>query len=297
MTYFPFQLISLDENENEPEISAPTEKDADTFKEKAESALAALGVTDITKTDLPDSCGLAMYACTDKILSCAQSRLIKTEKGEVTPLTSVCNCFVRGATDSIPIPGQTSTVFTCPYTCVADLTSLAAKYVSDANGPTGAGLTCDLSSISNSAFGNKNKYISTPTDTDQLEAVPIDDPKVQRAAEALRININSVRLAQCPATQPYDTPGTIKYAKKGLSADGKSQYRLEVVFGSDAVFARIAHLPRSQQVIDPGTQSQLNDTQNLNGRFVLMSSTPGPCDNAKADQLAISVTGVLLCLR
>ena len=281
----------LDESDTPVTIEGPTEKDADEFKTTGESALATIGITDATKTDLPDSCGLSMYACADKILNCAESRLVKTDKGEITPLTSVCNCFVRGATDSITIPGRNNVVFTCPYTCVSDLMSLAAKYVSDANGANGAQLSCDLSDIANAAFGNKNKYVPTATDTDPLENVPIDDPDVELAAEALRINFNSARLANCPATQPYSTPGTIKYAKKGLSADGKSQYRLEVVFGSDAVFARIAHLPESHQVIDPTTQAQLGDTDNLNGRFVLMSSTPGPCDNAIGEQIAVSETG------
>jgi hypothetical protein len=288
---FSVQTISMVKNEDPAEISGPTEKDADTFKTKGESALAAIGVTDVSKTGLPDSCGLAMYACADKILICADSRLVKTSTGGFTPVTSVCNCFVRGATDSIPISGETNKVFTCPFACVSDLMSMAAKYVSNANGPTGSSLTCDLSEISNAAFGNKNKYIPTAADTDSLEMAPVDDSSVQRAAEALRININSVRLAQCPATQPYDAPGTVKYAKKGMSSAGKGQYRLEVVYGSDVVFARIAHLPRSQQVIDPGTQARLHDSENLNGRFVLMSITPGPCDNAVAEQLAVTVTG------
>ena len=232
-----------------------------------------------------------MYACASKILSCTESRLVKTDKGEITPLTSACNCFIRGATDSIVIPGHNNVVFTCPYTCVSDLVSLTAKYLSDANGPAGANLNCDLSDISNSAFGNTNKYIPTATDTDPLVTVPIDDPRVELAAEALRINFNSARLAGCPATQPYSAPGAIRYARRGMSADGKSQYRLEVVFGSDAVFARIAHLPEGRQVIDPTTQAQLDDSDNLNGRFVLMTSTPGPCDDAVGEQLAVSATG------
>ena len=81
-------MISLDETEDEAGASGPTEKDADSFKTKGESALSSIGITDVAKTDLPDSCGLAMYACADKILNCAESRLVKTDKGAITPVTS-----------------------------------------------------------------------------------------------------------------------------------------------------------------------------------------------------------------
>ena len=90
---------------------------------------------------------------------------------------------------------------------------------------------------------------------------------------------------------PYNEPGRIQYARKGITSEGRFQYKMEVVFGTDAVLGRIEHLPMSQQAVNPGVQYALNDTHNLNGRFVLMSSAPGPCEDAVAEQLAVTSSG------
>ena len=45
----------------------------------------------------------------------------------------------------------------------------------------------------------------------------MDPALVGRAAEALRLNINSDRLLDCPAMKPYEEKGRINYAKKGLA--------------------------------------------------------------------------------
>ncbi len=67
-----------------------------------------------------------------------------------------------------------------------------------------------------------------------------------------------------------------------------------MVFGNDVVSARIAKLPRRDQLIDPAMQSQLGDTDNLNGRFLLVSSVPAPCEDGVQEQLAVSAEGVYL---
>ena len=289
-------MTSLDEEDEPATLTGPTVEDAETFKQAAEDALGTISIPDVSKTDLGDSCGIALYPCAQKIIPCASSRLIKNEKGEITPLTSACNCFTRGFTDSIDIPGKEDVDFTCPFTCVESLLSYTAQHVASANGVGGSTFSCDISALGASTFGNKNHYIPTATDNDPLENVPTDDPKVQRAAEALRLNFNSDRLANCPAMKAYEEPGRIVYAKQGIASDGKSQFRVEVVFGNDVVHARIAHLPKSEQMIDPASQFALHDTENLNGRFVLVSSTPKPCDSAVGEQLAVSAEGNLSAL-
>jgi hypothetical protein len=287
------QRISLNENiEVASATTGPTIEDAQLFVTAAQTALASISIPDVSTTDLGDSCGIALYPCAEKIIGCADSNLVKNQDGGITPLTSACDCFVRGFTESIDIPGRQDAVFACPFLCVAGIMRLASQHVADANGPAGAKLNCDISGLASQTFGNSNSYIATSTDTDRLETVPIDDPDVLRAAEALRINFNAARLVNCPATKSYDQPGTIEYAERGMVGDGKSQYKLEVVFGSDVVFARLAHLEESEQTVDPSSLMALNDTDNLNGRFKLMSSTPGPCEDALPEQLAVSVAGV-----
>ncbi len=283
--------------DEEAPVSGPTVEDAETFKAAAEAALGTISIPDVSKTDLGDSCGMSLYPCAQKIIPCASSRLIKNEKGEITPLSSVCNCFTRGFTESIDIPGKEDVDFTCPFTCVESLLSFTAQHVAKANGDSSSNaLSCDLSALADSSFGNKNHYIPTDADNDPLENIPTDDPKVQRAAEALRLSINADRLANCPAMKPYEEAGRIAYAKRGIATDGKSQYRMEVVFGNDVVHARIGHLPKSDQMIDPSSQLALNDSENLNGRFALLSSTPKPCDSAIGEQLAVSAEGALSAL-
>ena len=262
------------------------------FKTAGEDALATISISDISKTDLGDSCGISLYPCAKKIIGCADSRLVKNQNGEITPLTSACDCFVRGFAESIEIPGNQDVVFSCPFLCVAGILRFASEHVAETNGASGAKLDCDISDLASRTFGNQNHYISTAMDTDLMETVPTDDPDVLRAAEALRINVNAARLHNCPATKSYDEPGMVEYAKRGMVGDGKSQYKLEVVFGNDVVFAHLAHLGWREQTVDPSSLMALNDTDNLNGRFKLMSSTPGPCEDAVPEQLAVSVAGV-----
>ena len=296
--YFSINLSSLQVDnatgQAEPDFLPPTEADANTFKEDAELALAGIQIADVSKTDLPESCETSLYPCAAKIVGCTSSRLVNTSQGTITPLTNVCNCFVRGFTEPIEVPNKPNMQFTCSYTCVESLLKATSHYVGSANGPLGGALDCDssVSSLAADTFGNKNGYIPSQTETDSLDVIPVDDPSVVRAAEALRIAFNSRRRLTCPALHSFDEPGTVKYAKRGLAAGGKSQYRLEVVFGNDVVLARLAHLPKSQQTVDPTAQATLDDPTNLDGRFELVSSVPGPCDDGVPEQLAVSATGV-----
>ena len=285
-----WQMTMLDDSDP-PEITGPSVEDAETFQKAAEAALASIAITDVSKTDLGDSCGVALYPCAQKIIPCAASKLVKNAAGAITPTSSACNCFSRGFTEPIAIPGKTNAEFSCDFDCVSDLLKFTTKFVADTNGPSGSSLTCDLSNIAAGTYGNAHGYIPTGSDSDPLENMPEDDPLVERAAEAVRINFNSERLAKCPALKAYDTPGKIEYAKRGMAADGSGQYKLEVVFGNDVVYARIAHLPERKQTIDPTVQSALDDPDNLAGQFSLVSSVPHPCDDAVPEQLAVSAAG------
>jgi hypothetical protein len=226
-------------------------------------------------------------------VNCASSKLVKSADGKISPLTSTCNCFVRGFSEGIEIPGKTDVQFSCTYSCVADLLKHTSDFVLKANGPSGTSLSCssELDKIAAGEYGNRNGYVATQTETDPLEVMPVDDAKVTRAADALRISINSARRANCPATRPYDDAGRVVYARRGIVADGKGQYRLEVVFGNDVVHARIAHLAAEKQIVDPAGMAALDDPDNLEGRFEIMSIVPAPCENGVPQQLAVSATG------
>ena len=242
---------------------------------------------------MPEACEIALYPCVDKIVSCLSSRLVNSTGGGITPLTTSCDCFVRGIKEAIDVPEKPDLQFTCPFVCVQSIVRSASHYVTKINGPNGAALDCDssISALASDNFGNKHGYIAGPSETDSLEVLPVDNPLVARAADAIRISINSRRRLDCPALHAYDEPGIVKYAKRGIVASGGGQYRLEVVFGNDVVFGRVVHLPKDRQLIDPTAQTALDDPTNLDGRFELLSSVPGPCEDGEPEQLAVSAEG------
>ena len=242
---------------------------------------------------MPEACEIALYPCVDKIVSCLSSRLVNSTGGGITPLTTSCDCFVRGIKEAIDVPEKPDLQFTCPFVCVQSIVRSASHYVTKINGPNGAALDCDssISALASDNFGNKHGYIAGPSETDSLEVLPVDNPLVARAADAIRISINSQRRLDCPALHAYDEPGIVKYAKRGIVASGGGQYRLEVVFGNDVVFGRVVHLPKDRQLIDPTAQTALDDPTNLDGRFELLSSVPGPCEDGEPEQLAVSAEG------
>ena len=140
-------------------------------------------------------------------------------------------------------------------------------------------------------FGNKHDYVATSADMDSLGVLPVDDPRAVRASSALAQHINSARASACPAKAPVadDATKRIVYAKRGIVDDGRGQYRMEVLFGPEVFFTRIVHLPKADQLVDPGTAKE--DPNNFDGRFAVVDVTPDPCGDAVADQLAVSLTG------
>ncbi len=121
---------------------------------------------------------------------------------------------------------------------------------------------------------------SSLTEGDLLEqlsvAVSVADPLVIRAGEAVRNTFNTQRRADCPSVGSYNKSGAIQYAKKAVEPNGTALYTLEVVFGSHAVYARVALQP---------------STKNATAYFQLLLSIPGPCEAEAPDQLAVSALG------
>ncbi len=288
-----FDFLQLAASDPGVGIAAPTDADAESFLNPAKALLAKIKVEDISKTDLESSCQSSLYPCVDKILSCVNSKLIETTDGKITPGSGVCNCFSRGFVDGVLIPDKPDIKFGCSYECVGSILQQAQSYVSGINGPAGDSISCEavIKKLGSETFGNSDGYISSDNDADAMEMMPIDDPKVVRAAEALRFSFNSQRRHDCPARSEITKPGTIKYAKRGMVTDGYGQYKMEVAFGNEVVLARISHLPKNKQLTDPASQTALDDPKNLDGRFELLSSVPKPCENGIAEQLVVSATG------
>ncbi len=288
-----FDVWQLAASDSGVGIAAPTDADAESFQNTAKALLAKIKVEDISKTDLESSCQSALYPCVDKILSCVDSKLVETAQGKITPGSGVCNCFSRGFVDGVPIPNNLEIKFGCSYECVGSILQQAQSYVSEINGPSGDSISCEgvIAKLGSQTFGNSDGYIASENDADAMETMPIDDPKVVRAAEALRFSFNSQRRLECPARNAIAQPGTVKYAKRGIVVDGYGQYKMEVAFGSEVVLARISHLPKNKQLTDPASQAALNDPENLDGRFAVLSSVPKPCENGIAEQLVVSATG------
>jgi hypothetical protein len=112
---------------------------------------------------------------------------------------------------------------------------------------------------------------------DQLSVpVSVADPLVLRAGEAVRNAFNAQRRAACPSIGTYNKLGAIQYAKKAVETNGTAMYTLEIVFGSSAVYSRVALQPT---------------TKNAAAYFQLILSTPGPCEVDAPDQLAVSALG------
>ena len=101
------------------------------------------------------------------------------------------------------------------------------------------------------------------------------DLRATEAAETVRAVFNLERARQCASQPTYDQPGTIKYLIKSAVFHGNVTYAMEIRFGSETVFARVA---------------VSEDPSGIVG-FHLLSSTPGPCSSGVEDQLAVSFLG------
>jgi len=213
----------------------------------------------------------------------------------LTAGSSTCNCFTRGYTDTIPVPTNPNAVISCPYQCIDAILKYTNLYMVNVNGPgddLSQKCSASLDTLGTVEYGNKNDYVPTDSDTDALDIVPVDDPRVIQASSALAQYINSNRASDCPTKTAVadDATKTIVYAKRGMGDGGRGQYRLEVLFGNEVVFARIAHLTKDDQLVDPSNKQ--DDPNNYDGRYAVVTVTPDPCGDAVADQLAVSATGV-----
>ncbi len=110
------------------------------------------------------------------------------------------------------------------------------------------------------------------------EHVAIDDPMAMQAVETLRTIYNAQRRVTCTATEQYNQPGAIQFAKKLIARNGTLTFAVEVVFGNDSVFARIS------------TRSERNES-NGGQKFQIFSSVPGPCEIEPRKQLAVPARG------
>ena len=246
------------------------------------------------RSDLPDACGLYEFPCLDRIGKCVQENLVDTEDGKITPRTQVCSCFAQAYQAITELPGHPDLQVQCPFHCVATIFKIAERYVSKSNGPAGPVLHCAevMRALSVESFGNRNSMISGDGEMDSLAVTPINEPSVLEAAEAFRLHINQARSENCKALPAVTGDLKVIYAKAGLASEGSTEYRIEVALGGDVFFARIARLPKFHQLIDPFDRLKFNDTDNLLGRFRIMSCVPAPCSTAAVDQLAVSASGM-----
>ena len=127
---------------------------------------------------------------------------------------------------------------------------------------------------------NSRRSTSSLSESDLLDqlsvAVSVADPLVLRAGEAVRNAFNIQRRTDCPSIGTYNKSGAVQYAKKAVETNGTVLYTLEVVFGSTAVYARVALQP---------------STKNTAAYFQLLVSIPAPCEDKAPDQLAVSALG------
>ncbi len=193
-------------------IAAPTDADAEPFQNPAKALLAKIKLEDITKTDLEASCQDSLYPCVDQILSCVNSKLVETADGKITPGSGVCNCFSRGFVEGVLVPNKPDIKFSCSFGCVGSILRQAQSYVSEINGPSGDSISCEavIEKLGSQTFGNSDGYIPSEADTDAMVTMPIDDPKVVRAGEALRFSFNSQRRLKCPARNAIERENSVR---------------------------------------------------------------------------------------
>jgi hypothetical protein len=100
------------------------------------------------------------------------------------------------------------------------------------------------------------------------------DPLVVQAGEAIRNAFNAQRTTVCASMKLYSAVGAIQYAKKAVALNGTVLYTLEIVFGTNAVLARVALRQN-----------------NVGAKFQVIFSIPGPCEGRIQEQLAVSALG------
>jgi hypothetical protein len=132
----------------------------------------------VSKTDLPDACGVSLYPCAAKIGACTAAHIVPSVGGNLTPSASICNCFTCGYAESIPVPHKPEVEITCPFQCVDAILKYTDLYVVKANGP-GDDLAhhCQqgIAILGQVEFGNKTGYTPSASDSDSLVVLPVDD--------------------------------------------------------------------------------------------------------------------------
>ena len=138
-----------------------------------------------------------------------------------------------------------------------------------------SGTAHDNSSQENPAIYTLTNTRSPAINNANRRNLTLDTGLMHRAAEAVRLSLNSERLRQCSSVPAYRAVDDIKYAKRDYKAHGIDRYSMEIVFDdAAAVFVSVER------------------AWNLTAeRFVVTSSVPSPCDSDLSEQLAVSMTG------
>uniref|UniRef100_A0A7S4L7T5 Uncharacterized protein n=2 Tax=Guillardia theta TaxID=55529 RepID=A0A7S4L7T5_GUITH len=294
-------VIEMVQIENAGLISAPVAptdaskqpKDADIlpFVAQSRSFTKAVGFNADTldeDTDVTESCGFLKHPCLAVVGSCLLSTSTETVEGKVTLGSNTCQCFSKGYTDVIHVDSNPELQMRCSYPCLESIRAMFASYVLSKNGPSGEKAWCPatFANLADHVFGSRNDVVPSDSDSDALEVQPLDDPKVMRAGEALLEYMNLMRRVNCPIRATEQGPPKILYAKYGMVADQRGQYRLEIEYDGSVYAARVAHLPRASQLADPSLAS--SDPHNYLGRFRVMRVSPQVCADGMASQLASS---------
>jgi hypothetical protein len=233
--------------------------------------LKQLKVAHVADTDLPEACGISLYPCVSKIGGCALERIVPSAGGKLTPDATTCNCFNRGFSEPIDVPNRPDVVISCSFQCVETILKYTDLYLIGANG-RGNGLAGKCSTsidvLGAAEYANRNDYIPTDSDTDRLEVLPVDDPRVVRAAAALAQHVAAARASACPDKPAVadEAAASVVYAKRGPADGGRGQYKLEALLGGEVFFARVAHLPAPEQLVDPARAGE--DPRNYGGRLI-----------------------------
>lgn len=206
-------------------IQEPVQKDVEPYSENAVKILTDFKFwSQADSSDLPESCGVSQFPCVDKIGTCLMENLIKNSDGKITPKTQACSCFTKGYQELIEIPGRPDISITCPFHCVESILKVAQNYVSTINGRRGPPLRCKtlMRGLAREEYGNRNGAIADEGDLDSMGVLPIDDPDVTRAADAVRVLINSGRRTDCPVLPAFAETPAVVYAKRGLITEVRS---------------------------------------------------------------------------
>ena len=143
---------------------------------------------------------------------------VKAADGKITPKTQACSCFTKGYQELIEIPGRSDISITCPFHCVESILKVAQSYITAVNGRRGPPLRCKtlMRGLAGEEYGNRNGVIADDGDLDSMGMLPVDDPGVVRAAEAVRVLVNNGRREACPVLPAFADPPAVVYAKRGL---------------------------------------------------------------------------------